>query len=127
MRNLTQSQDYCNTFLPYQRTHISFTKDYGVWGQFMCCKMPYSLYILYLLYVRCTGCLKKLSFTELSICRFATNIISISPLLAAGSPTAQFLKLIFLDTLYILYTLYMLYVQCMFIVFIAVWTFKPCR
>ena len=39
-----------------------------------------------------TGCLKKLSFTELSICRFATNIISISAQLAAGSPNAQFGK-----------------------------------
>ena len=36
-----------------------------------------------------TGCLKKLSFTELSICRFAMNIISISSqLTASGSPHA---------------------------------------
>ena len=39
-----------------------------------------------------TGCLKKLSFTELSICRFATNIISISSQLAAISPNIQFGK-----------------------------------
>ena len=39
-----------------------------------------------------TGCLKKLSFTELSIRRFAMNIISISSQLAAGSPNAQFDK-----------------------------------
>ena len=46
------------------------------------------------------GCLKKLSFTELSICRFATNIIGISSL-AAGSPNAQFGKTqFFWDTLY---------------------------
>ena len=32
---------------------------------------------------------QKLSFTELSICRFATNILSISSKLAAGSPNAQ--------------------------------------
>ena len=35
---------------------------------------------------------KKLSFTELSISGFATNIISISSQLAAGSPNAQFGK-----------------------------------
>ena len=35
---------------------------------------------------------KKLSFTELSICRFATNIVSISYQLAAGFPNAQFGK-----------------------------------
>ena len=39
-----------------------------------------------------TGCLKKLSFTDLSIFRFAKNIISISSQLAAGSPDAQFGK-----------------------------------
>ena len=48
------------------------------------------------------GCLKKLSFTELSICRFATNNISISSQLAAGSPNAQFGKTqFFWDTPYI--------------------------
>ena len=42
----------------------------------------------------------KLSFTELSICRFATNIISISYQLAAGFPNAQFDKTqFFCDTL----------------------------
>ena len=35
---------------------------------------------------------KNLSFTNMSICRFATNIISISSQLAAGSPNAQFGK-----------------------------------
>ena len=35
---------------------------------------------------------KKVSFTELSICRFATIIKSISPQLAAGSANAQFGK-----------------------------------
>ena len=39
-----------------------------------------------------TGCLKKSSFAELSICIFAKNIISISSQLAAGSPNAQFGK-----------------------------------
>ena len=39
-----------------------------------------------------TGCLKKLSFTELSICRFATNIISISSQLKAGYANARFGK-----------------------------------
>ena len=50
-----------------------------------------------------TGCLKKkLSFTELSISRFVTNIISISSQLEAGSPKAQFGKTqFFLDTLYV--------------------------
>ena len=38
------------------------------------------------------GCLKKLSFTELSISTFVTNIISISSQLEAGSPKAQFGK-----------------------------------
>ena len=44
----------------------------------------------------------KLSFNDLSICRFATNqIISISSQLAAGSPNAQFGKTqFFWDTLY---------------------------
>ena len=47
-----------------------------------------------------TGGLKKLSFIELSICRFAINIISISSQLAAGSPNAQFGKThFFLDNL----------------------------
>ena len=39
-----------------------------------------------------TGCLNKLSFTELSISRFVTNIISISFQLEARSPKAQFGK-----------------------------------
>ena len=39
-----------------------------------------------------TGGLKKLSFTELIICRFAINIISISSQLAAGSPNTEFDK-----------------------------------
>ena len=44
---------------------------------------------------------KKMSFTELSIFRFAKNIISISSQLAAESPNAQFGKTQFLwDTLY---------------------------
>ena len=42
---------------------------------------------------------KELSFTELSISRFVTNIISISSQLEAGSPKAQLAKLSFLDTL----------------------------
>ena len=46
-----------------------------------------------------TGCLKKLSFTELSICRFAMNIISISSQLAAASLNAQFGKTLFFETL----------------------------
>ena len=45
---------------------------------------------------------KKLSFTDLSIFRFAKNIISISSQLAAGSSNAQFGKTqFFLDTLYL--------------------------
>ena len=39
-----------------------------------------------------TGCLNKLSFTELSISRFVTHIMSISSQLEAGSPKAQFGK-----------------------------------
>ena len=47
-----------------------------------------------------TGGLKKLSFTELIICRFATNIISISSQLEAGSANARFGKTqFFLDSL----------------------------
>ena len=38
----------------------------------------------------------------MSICRFATNIISISSQLAAGSPNAQVGKTQFFETLYIL-------------------------
>ena len=46
---------------------------------------------------------KKLGFTELSISKFVKNIISISSLLEAGSPKAQFGKTqFFLDTLYFL-------------------------
>ena len=41
---------------------------------------------------------KKLSFTDLSIFRFAKNIISISSELAAGSPNAQFGKTQFFHT-----------------------------
>ena len=53
------------------------------------------------LYIIIQGVSEKLSFTELSICRFATNIRSISSQLAAGSPSAQFGKTqFFLDTLY---------------------------
>ena len=44
------------------------------------------------------GVSKKLSFTELSIRRFAMNIISISSQLAAGSPNAQFDKIPFFET-----------------------------
>ena len=44
------------------------------------------------IYIIIQGVSKKLSFTELSICRFATNIISISSQLAALSPNAQFGK-----------------------------------
>ena len=43
-----------------------------------------------LIYIQ--GVSKKLSFTELSISRFVTNIISISSQLEAGSPKAQFGK-----------------------------------
>ena len=49
-----------------------------------------------------TGCLKKLSFAELSISRFVTDIISTSSLLEAGSPKTKFGKTHFLDTLYFL-------------------------
>ena len=38
------------------------------------------------------GCLKKLSFTELRVSIFVTNIISISSQLSAGSSNAQFGK-----------------------------------
>ena len=38
---------------------------------------------------------KNLSFTDLSICRFVTNIKSISPQLAAGSANVQFGKISF--------------------------------
>ena len=41
------------------------------------------------------GVSKKVSFTELSISRFVTNIISISSQLEAGSPKAQLAKLSF--------------------------------
>ena len=40
------------------------------------------------IYIIIQGVSKKLSFTELSICRFATNIISISSKLSAVSPNA---------------------------------------
>ena len=41
------------------------------------------------------GVSKKVSFTELSISRFVTNIISISSQLEAGSPKVQLAKLSF--------------------------------
>ena len=37
-----------------------------------------------------TGCLKKMSFAELSICRFAMKIVRISSQVAAGSLKARF-------------------------------------
>ena len=49
-------------------------------------------------YIQIQGVSKKPSFTKLSICRFATNIISISSQLAAGFPNAQFGKTQFFQT-----------------------------
>ena len=54
---------------------------------FLCKIICYNIKICY-----DTGCLKKLSFAELGISRFVTNILSISSQLEARSPKAQFGK-----------------------------------
>ena len=54
----------------------------------MMAKCPYKFPIT----TKIQGVSKKMSFTELSICGFATNITNISPQLAAGSPIAKFDK-----------------------------------
>ena len=75
-------------FQPKRNCGISFRTYVGDWGDVL------------VSYIH--GVQKKLSFTDLSICRFATNIISISSQLAAGSPNAQVGITQFFETLYIL-------------------------
>ena len=65
---------------------IKCTAKYYI-SVFLCKIICYDIKICY-----DTGCLKKLSFAELGISRFVTNIISISSQLEARSPKAQFGK-----------------------------------